>query len=128
VLFGRRGSCAVRVEQEPEEVWQIGAWQSSKFVIRAKLPGGSRAVGVMRESNGRVALIALDRDEFRLHFIDGSNELLFTAPDRLVSYTVCPNTSLVAMLTEKRQLIVVSAATRDVRLSVQTGRGADAVA
>lgn len=122
VLFGGR-SCAVRVEQDPVETWCIGTWRESRVDIQAQLPRDSRAVGLMREpGRGRTSLITLDRNILRLHFVDGGNELLYSAPDRIVSCVVCPNSSIVAMLTERRQFIVVSAATREVRLNVQTAR------
>jgi len=71
-------------------------------------------------------LIALDRNILRLHFSDGGNELLYAAPDRIVTCSVCPNSAIVAMLTERRQLIIVSASKRELRLSVQTARQPDA--
>jgi hypothetical protein len=124
VLFGRGRSCAVRLEKQPKETWRIGTWNDMNFTLQAQLPADSRAVGVMREPihGGRTSLITLDRNILRLHFTDGGNELLYAAPDRIVSCTVCPNTSIVAMLTERRQFIVVSAATRELRLSVQTAQ------
>jgi hypothetical protein len=122
VLFGGR-SCAVRVEQDPVETWSIGTWRESRVEMQAQLPGGSRAVGLMREpGRGRTSLITLDRNVLRLHFGGGGNELLYSAPDRIVSCVVCPNTSIVAMLTERRQFIVLSAVKREVCLNVQTAR------
>jgi hypothetical protein len=123
VLFQRRNSCAVRVEQHPMETWAIGQWSLPGVVVRVQLPAGSRAIGLMQEpDHGRMALIALAGDILRLHFADGGNELLYAAPDGVASCTACPGTGVVAMLTKRRQLIVVSAATREVRLSVQTAR------
>jgi len=126
VLFGRGRVCAVRVEDEPDETWHIGTWSNLGFALQMRLPVGLKAVGVMREPDRRTALITLDRNTLRLHFAGGGNEILYTAPDRLVSCTVCPNTSLVALFTERRQLIVVSAAKRELLLSVQTGRQSNA--
>lgn len=123
VLFGRGNSCAVRMETDPE-TWVMGCWYNLPISTQATLPAGSRVVGVMRESDGkrRLALIALDRNILRLHFSDGGNELLYAAPDRIVTCSVCPNSAIVAMLTERRQLIIVSASKRELRLSVQTAR------
>lgn len=126
VLFGRGRACAVLVEETPQETWHIGTWSVFETQTRLQLPGGSRAIGVMREPNGRNGLITLDRDTLRLQFGDGNNELLYTAPHRIVTCSVCPNSGHVAMLTERREFIVVSAATRDLRLIVQTGRQPDA--
>jgi len=126
VLFGRGRVCAVRVEDEPAETWHIDSWSNLSFGMRMQLPEGLRAVGVMREPDRRTTLISLDRNTLRLHFAGGGNEILYTAPDRLVSCTVCPNSSLVALVTERRQLIVVSAAKRELLLSVQTGRQSNA--
>lgn len=128
VLFGGRG-CAVRVERNPTETWYVGTWKGLRPSIQARLPAESRAIGLVHQAgNGRTSLITLDRNILRLHFVDGGNELLYAAPDPIVSCSVCPNTNLVAMLTQRRQFIVVSAATRDVRLSVQTARQSDASA
>jgi hypothetical protein len=126
VLFGRGNTCAVRLEKHPRETWGIGTWPNPRLAMQAQLPGNSRVVGLMRE--GRTSLITLDCNILRLHFVDGGNELLYAAPDRIVSCTVCPNTSVVAMLTERRQFIVVSATTRELRLSVQTARQSHASA
>jgi hypothetical protein len=128
VLFGRENSCAVRMETDPD-TWVMGCWHNLPISTQATLPAGSRVVGVMRESGGkrRFALIALDRNILRLHFSDGGNELLYAAPDRIVTCSVCPNSAIVAMLTERRQLIIVSASKRELRLSVQTARQPDAV-
>jgi hypothetical protein len=128
VLFGRGSTYAVRLEKHPTETWSIGNWRDLRLAKQAQLPGNSRVVGLMHGPSGRTGLIALDCNILRLHFVDGGNELLYTAPDRIVSCTVCPNTSVVAMLTERRQLIVVSAATRELRLSVQTARQSHASA
>lgn len=125
VLLGRGTTWAVRVAGAPIETWYIGTWHVPGRTMQASLPDNSRAVGVMREpGRGRTSLITLDRNSLRLNFVDGDggNELLYTAPDRIVSCTVCPNTSMVAMLTQQRQLIVLSAATRGLHLSVQTAR------
>jgi hypothetical protein len=122
VLFGGRG-CAVRLEHEPTETWSIGTWKDFRPSVSARLPAGAHAIGLLHlPGNGRTGVITLDRTVFRLHSVDGSNEHLYSAPDRIVSCTVCPGTSLIAMLTERRQFIVVSAATREVRLSVHTSR------
>jgi hypothetical protein len=127
-LFGRGRVCAVRLEAEPAEVWHVGTWSNLGFAMQARLPTGSRVVGVMRDNDRRTSLITLDGSLLRLHFTEGSNELLYAAPHRVVSCTVCPNTSLVAMLTERRQFIVVSAATRTLLLTVQTASHSDASA
>jgi hypothetical protein len=124
VLFGGR-ACAVRLESEPAETWLVSTWGDTReaAATRAQLPAGARAIGLWRGvGNKDTALISLDRVNVRLHFINGINELLYTAPARIVSYTVCQGTGLVALLTERRQLVVASAATRDVRLIAQTGR------
>ena len=122
VLFGGRG-CAVRVETEPTETWSIGTWKDFHPSVTARLPGDARAIGLMyTPGNKRTSLITLDRNILRMHFVDGGNEMLYSAPDRIVTQAVCPNTSLVAMVTERRQFVVVSAATRQLRLSVQTSQ------
>jgi hypothetical protein len=127
VLFGRGSTCAVRLKKDPE-TWGIGAWNDQRLTMHAQLPDNSRVVGLTRDQSGRTGLITLDRNTLRLHFAGGGNELLYTAPDRIVSCTVCPNTSVVAMLTQQRQFIVVSAATRELCLSVQTARQSHASA
>jgi hypothetical protein len=120
ILFGRGNICGVRLTQQPTETWAIGTWHDG-LTMQAQLPGDSRALGLIREpSRGRTGLITLDRNILRLNFVDGGNEVLYAAPDRIVSCTVCPNSGIVAMLTQRRQLIVLSAVTRELRLSVQT--------
>jgi hypothetical protein len=121
ILFGRGNICAVRLNKLPAETWAIGTCYAHGLTMQAQLPGDSRAIGLLREpSSGRTGLITLDRNILRLNYIDGGNEVLYAAPDRIVSCTVCPNTGITAMLTQRRQLIVLSAATRELRLSVQT--------
>jgi hypothetical protein len=120
VLFGRGNLCAVRLNKYPKETWAIGIWHDG-LTVEAQLPGDSRAIGLMREHrSARTGLITLDRNILRLNFVDGGNEVLYAAPDHIVSCAVCPNTGNVAMLTHRRQLIVVSSVTRELRLSVQT--------
>ena len=124
-FFGRGNSYAVRLKKNPSETWGIGIWHDDRLSMEAVLPPDSTAIGVMREPNGRTSLITLDRNVIRLHFVDGGNELLYAAPERIVSCTVCQNTSMIAVLTERRQLVVVSAVTRELRLNVQTARQSD---
>jgi hypothetical protein len=120
VLFGRGSLCAVRVSREPTESWRVAAWHDQHhFIIR--LPSDTHAIGVMREPQGRCALITLNQKALRLHFEDGGNELIYTVPERETSVTVCQNSGVVAMMTAKRQLIVFSAATRELKMCVQTG-------
>ena len=122
VLFARRGF-AVRQRKDPEELWSMGHWNFPGARMQVKLPAESRAIGLIRTTaHTWFGLITLDRNVLRLHLTDGSNEQLYAAPDRVVSWSVCPNTGLVAMLTERRQFIVVSALSREVCLSVQTAR------
>ena len=58
------------------------------------------------------------------HFVPFSSqrdqELLYTAPSRVLKCSVCPNTGRVAMLTAQRQLIVYDTRTRAVHLFVHT--------
>lgn len=119
VLFARR-YVAVRIHREPSEIWRIGDWRLRGMGTDLKLPGEARAIGLIRDPSRTARILALDRNALRLHAVNGSNELLFTAPNRLVSWTVCPNTGLVAMFTDRREFILVSAVTREVLLSVKT--------
>lgn len=120
VLFGRGCFCAVRLDLDQ---WRISNWNNPTETYVARLPTELRVIGVLRDQDGRVGLLSLDGQHLRLHGVDGSHELLYTAPARVVSHTVCPNSALVALLTIDRQLIAFSAATRQLRLSLQTGRG-----
>jgi hypothetical protein len=122
VLFGRGSTVAIRLSKGETERWQVGSWSSLHARWETQLPGGSRAIGLMRERNGRTGLVTLDRTILRLHFVDGGNELLYEAPDPIVSCSMCPNSAVIAMMTERRQLIVMAAVTRELRLIVQTGR------
>lgn len=118
-LFGRGCFVAVRLAANR---WRIWNWNDAAQVYEAHLPSDLHAIGVMRDRNGRVGLITLDGQHFRLHCHDGATVLLYTAPAKVVSHSVCPQSGLIAMLTIDRQLIAFSAATQELRLCVQTGR------
>lgn len=120
VFFGRGCFCAVRVAADQ---WRIWNWNNPAETYDARMPGELRVIGVLRDQDGRVGLLSLDGQHLRLRAVDGSHELLYTAPAHVVSHTVCPNSGLVAMLTIDRQLIAFSAATRQLHLCLQTGRG-----
>ncbi len=119
VLFGRGCFCAVRIS--PHD-WRLTNWHNSAETYTARLSNELRVIGVLRDKRWRLGLLTLDDQHLRLHAVDGSHELLYTAPSRVISHTVCPNSGLVAMLTFDRQLIAFSAATHQLRLCVQTGR------
>jgi hypothetical protein len=123
VLFGRGSFCAVR--QAPD-TWRITNWNSPEHAYTAQVPGDARVIGVLRDSAGRVGLLTVQHSHLRLHCHDGTSALLYTAPAQIVSYAVCPNSALVAMLTIDRQLIAFSAAIPQLRMCVQTGRGSRA--
>jgi hypothetical protein len=124
VLFGR--GCFYAVEGD-SETWYIKNWNDADQSYHAWLPKIWRAIGVMRDKDGVVGLLSLeDNRHLRFHGHDHESQLLYTAPAQVVSHSVCPNSGLVALLTAERQLIVYSAATRELRLCMQTGRGDDA--
>jgi len=119
VFLGRGCFVAVRLSAEH---WRLWNWNDAAVAWDAHLPGGGRVIGVMRDKNGLVGLLTLEDQCLRLYCQDRPPLLLYTAPSKIVSHCVCPNSALVAMLTLDRQLIGFSAATQELRLCVQTGR------
>lgn len=86
------------------------------------LPAGWRALGLVRNlPAGGYALVIQSPDRMKLYRMDQRDqELLYTAPSRVLKCSVCPNTGRVAMLTAQRQLIVYDTRTRAVHLFVHT--------
>lgn len=122
VMFGR--GCFVAIQLTPN-TWRILNWNEHDQSYDARVPDDLPVIGVLRDRDGRVGLLTLEDRHLRLHCHDGKNILLYPAPARIVSYSVCPNSGLVAMLTADRQLIAFSAATQEQRLFLQTGRNDD---
>lgn len=122
VMFGRGCFVAIRLSAD---TWHLLTWNDPGKGYEARLPAELPVIGVLRDAGGRVGLLTLEDRDLRLHRHDGSNVLLYTAPARIVSHSVCPNSGLVAMLTADRQLIAFSAATQQQRLFMQTGRNDD---
>jgi hypothetical protein len=126
VLFGGRG-VAVGTSAEAGDLWRIGAWGLHRPTLQMKLPPECTAIGLVRSHDERATgLITLDRagghDFLRLRSADGGVHSLYESADRVVAHAVCPTSGLVAFTTQRRQFIVVSAITRDLRLVVQTAR------
>jgi len=125
VMFGRGCFCAVRVTPE---TWRICNWNDPSQSYEATVPAQMRVIGVVRDQQTRIGLLLMDRVHLGFQGCDGESALLYTAPSPITSYSVCPNSGLVAMLTVDRHLIAVSAATRELRLCVLTGRDSHAYA
>ena len=126
-----RGGCAVRMQAEPSETWRVhhplepggGApGQQTYHGYTLELPPGWRAVGLVHDPQaGSYALVIQSPDRMKLYRIHHRNqELLYTAPARVLKCSVCPNTALVALLTAQRQLIVYDILARAVCLFAQT--------
>jgi hypothetical protein len=131
-----RGGCAVRMQAEPCETWGVhhppepggGApGQQTYHSYTLELPPGWRALGLVHDPQaGGYALVIQSPDRMKLYRIHQRNqELLYTAPSRVLKCNVCPNTGRVAMLTAQRQLIVYDILARAVRLFVQTAAAED---
>lgn len=118
-LLGRGCFVAVKLSTH---VWRIWNWNDASQVYDVRTRSDLRAIGILRDNSGRVGLLSLEDRHLRLHCHDGATALLYTAPAKIVSHSVCPNSGFVAMLTMDRQLIGFSAATGELRLCVQTGR------
>jgi hypothetical protein len=126
VLFGGRG-IAVRTSREGGDVWRIGNWKLHRPTLQLRLPPERTAIGLVRSSDGNATgLITLDdvagQQCLQIHGADGSTHRLYEPPERVVSHAVCPTSGLVALMTQQRQFIVVSAVTRNLRLFVQTAQ------
>lgn len=135
------GVCAVRTQSTPNEHWCLnvplglpaartrvaGPLGSQSMAFRAvdiALSGGWQGIGVSRADSAehRYALLALDKERTGLHAHDGQRStLLYTAPSRIVSTTVCPRSGVVAMLTDNREFIAFGAAECALRLIMQWG-------
>lgn len=122
VMFGR--GCFVAIQSSPD-TWRLLNWNEHSQSYDARVPDNLPVIGVLRDADGRVGLLTLEDWNLRLHCHNGENILLYTAPARIVSHSVCPNSGLVAMLTADRQLVAFSAATQEQRLFLQTGRNDD---
>ena len=135
---GGRGACAVRLASEPQERWRINepvvdatqmrregpAGQPVGFqAYEVTLPAGFHAAGLVHDvAHGRFALVTRSPDSRSLFLLgDHVNEPLYTAPAKLTTSTMCPNTGLIAMLTIDRQLIVYSVPERTARIVMHAG-------
>lgn len=95
--------------------------------IEVALPAGWSAIGVVPEpvSEGGYVLIALDKVRKGLHAHDGQRgTLLYASPSRISSASVCPQSGVVAMLTEHREFIAFGAIEKGLRTIVHFGEDA----
>jgi len=123
------GGCAVRLRSERQETWRIhqpdDPWRPSARPIQVyslQVSPGWRVVGLVRDPQAGYALVIQSPDRMKLHLLhQRGQEPLYTAPSRLLTCSVCPNTGRVALLTAQRQFIVYDTAERAVRLCVHTG-------
>ncbi|WKB53371.1 hypothetical protein [Eleftheria terrae] len=125
-------ACAVRTATGTQESWRIHrpslnparrAAGEPFDALDVKLAPHWRAIGlVWMAGEDRYALLLQSPDRTAIHLQqpDGS-ELLYTAPAPLKQCSVCPHTGLIAMLTEKHQLIAYSAPQRTLLLFVSPG-------
>lgn len=137
------GACAVRVcEDDGMETWRINAPLGEAHERKriegptgpgtmafqqtdVRLPPGWKAVGLVRgESTTSYDLVALASDQRSFHRYSLKTSPLYMAPCKVVACTVCPNTGLLAMLTEARQLIAYGTEDDTLRLLVQ-GEGVE---
>jgi hypothetical protein len=126
VLFGGRG-IAVRVGRHSNDLWRVGSWKMFHPALQMTVAPEFRAIGLVRSHDDKTSsLITMhasdDRHVLRAHSADGRIHSFYETPARVLSWEVCPTSGLIALLTQQRQFIVVSAATRDLRLFVQTAK------
>ena len=137
VLFGAGllwqsgfGACALRSVEESAQRWMIyipSMEPGLNFqILEISLPDGWRAMGLVHlpEQSG-FALLALNAASDQLVLCDNkARETLYASPTAITKFSVCPVNGLVAMMTDKRQLIVYDAPARNLRLTID-GRGAE---
>ena len=120
---------AVRWISAPQEVWRVHCSESGRDVVEIVLAPGDRALGLVHDqAGGQDGLLVLAADGRSLSLqVRGSFELLYTSPQPIARASVCPHSALVALLTERHQLICYSVAERALRLFVDDmGRSPDA--
>jgi hypothetical protein len=131
------GACAVGVDlgDMDQETWRVNQWHRKpealaaddwtlvRTAYRVTLLPGWKAVGLVRDGQANhYTLVVLSEDRRQLYRVAVRRlELLFTATAPVLKCSVCPNTGIVALLTEQRQLVVYATAEQAVRLIVDSG-------
>ena len=111
------GALAINEAVTPQEVWHLYLSASSTYES-IQLPPRWRAIGLYRPQDKHQAffvLLGADKQSISL-FLDGENQVLYTAPTPAAKVVVCPTSAQVVILTETRELIVYSLVQRRLRL------------
>ncbi|WP_457445801.1 hypothetical protein [Roseateles sp. P5_E4] len=114
----RLGALAVRQQKAPHESWRLFAAARPELALDAEggaderevvLQPGEQAVGVFHAKAGAASLVFLSagRGMLRLQTREGRRNL-FNSTTPITQCTVCPHTGRVAVLTQARELIVLS--------------------
>jgi hypothetical protein len=128
------GSCAVRCGAGEQEQWRIfhgnGLKSSLPDIRDVQLPPGWRAIALVdAPADAAPMLVLMSPRRNALALFDGQRtEALYMSPSTIVRHSVCAQHGLLALVTEQRELIVLSPAERAVRLQVRSHGGDDASA
>lgn len=121
------GACAVRMKRLPHEQWEIFVSKRGKLGFdneNVSLAPGLKGIAVLLHvPSGQHGVVALADNGSNLYWCTATShapELLFTAPSRVVQWSVCSLSGVVALLTAERHLIVYDAAQRTLRLLVHS--------
>jgi hypothetical protein len=131
------GACAVGTDRgsSSQQTWRVTLWPpedeapaagaeiTARDAYSVTLLPGWKAVGLVRDGRtDHYTLVVLSDDRRQLYRVAARRlELLFTATAPVLKCSVCPNSGLVALLTEQRQLVVYATSEQAVRLIVDTG-------
>lgn len=145
VLFGdgmswrdRIGPCAIRVQRGPFEQWRWHTPLNTRSRAASNQPAsdmftttevalspGETAIGLAASTSasfGGLVVIGADRQRLLVH--NGTRqEVLYRAPGAITAATACPVSGVVAMLTQRRQLIVFDIVQGTLRVLAQTAEG-----
>ncbi|MET1077282.1 MAG: hypothetical protein ABWY06_04595 [Pseudomonas sp.] len=132
VLFGggslwntNFGALAVSQTGASQQIWQLYLAARQPY-HEVHVPENWRVIGLYRPQESDQAffvLLGANRQSVSL-FLDGNNELVYTAPAPAAKVSVCPSSGQVVILTETRELIVYSLEQRGARLHLHCTQAA----
>ncbi|NWD76036.1 hypothetical protein HX890_18165 [Pseudomonas gingeri] len=119
------GSCAVQYGHGPRESWRLFNHESpSQPLARLELALGCKAIGLLDEMEGeQLALVVLGIDRRRVFLVkSGQIKEIFTATTKILQVSFCPDSTMLALITEACELVIYAVSERQVRLQVQCNR------
>ncbi|KIH83594.1 hypothetical protein [Pseudomonas batumici] len=125
--FWRRrfGSCAVQYGHGRRENWTLFSHDSHpQPLARLELAPGCKAIGLLHEvESEQPSLVVIGSDEKSVLLVkSGQTQVLFTATTKILRVSFCPDSTILALITEARELLVYAVSERQVRLKVQSNR------